>query len=334
MIHSDPYFDDHHDSGQLPNALTDRKALEKKDRAELLADIREMAEQLVYRTEITQPPSKEEYDISFLPAESQIVGYLPPGLYDNIGKTGAITDMRVIGTVNPVTLKSTLDIYFAIKPERNKTYIISCHPTGDTTHVEIIAPNDRQPIPGLDFPANQLKRMFASIFLRNKTGDYESFDKLDISDYETVTNILLALVKKSDTQFYTATTALRGNDGSEAFLSYKKANDTLDEVTIIQNNHDGSTTNTAISLTKPDLHETDGAVYFDDGFGREHRDKHDIQLDYADDKEALIDTYELLGTLRDLVPYYGAELMSTSYLEEVQGGNSDTYPTIDNYPTT
>ena len=319
------------DSGddEQTETLSSRRDLEKKDRSELIADIQEMAEQLILRTEILQPPFREEYGLHFYPQESDKIGYLPPGLSMNIGKTGTIQQIIVTGHVNQSELRSQLTVAFAIQTPNGDTFVVDCKPDGDATRTLIITPHDTEPLTGIDFPANELKRMFASIFAKNKTGDYSTFDKLDFEEFDVTTNIILALVKHADFTTYEAAMRLKAQAShDEVTFEYTRTNGTLDDIFITRHHSSGTTTTYGAGLTAPLIVEAGDEMYYEDGFGYSHLPEGADKQLYSNGNEQLVELHEFIQGMKNAVPYYSALTMPVHELEEAEGGRDDTYPSL------
>lgn len=164
---------------------------------ELVADIKDDAEKFLHLIEMQHAPGQEDFSFSItLPTQDHHALQLPPSLENIIGDIQNISDIVIRCGIDYTALKCSQSVTFASKNLNGTSSFISCAPTSSgTVHVDFLNSSDEHPMPGLDFPNRELNRMFASIYLPNKTGDYSAFDTLDLTDLEIVSNLAQALTR-------------------------------------------------------------------------------------------------------------------------------------------
>lgn len=294
--------------------------LEALDTTELMADIMNNVVQLIRRAEIMQAPSREASYLEFFPSdeEGQNISYIPQGLGANIDSDLPIDMIRVESDLDIGNLSGQVAVTFTYRLPNADYLTLRCAPSGGTTDVEVYALDDDRPMPGVSFPSSELVRMFASISLPNKTGDYSLFDELSLDDYETLVNFISSLSKNADFQESDSVIILHDQDKEKnVVINYSQIEGSISEVTITRLLDDGASTVYGINLNPSQLMYDDVFVYADSGFDLTiYRPDAPVEYDSGSQK-ALIEIYDFISQLESSVPVYNPTLMSTVQIDRL-----------------
>ena len=167
---------------------------EEQPRHELILDITDTAQQLISQLRIQREPNIERVILT-LDMDDR---HLPDFIQRNISPDTHIPVIVVDGTVNRLTKAAQVDI--RVESENMDMLMnISSVQDGGEPSSSMITLKDLEELPLLMPPSRvEINRFLASLFVKNKTGDYSAFDAMDLGNHETTDRLLVALKDVAD----------------------------------------------------------------------------------------------------------------------------------------
>ncbi len=276
---------------------------ESMSRAELIAEIKDRAESIVSRAEIIQPPEQEETSIHIEFEEGAQI-YIPPGLLENLDPSTRLTEIVVRSDVDMTRLKASISVAFSAISSDGRVITVACSPKDSSVGVELAGGSDGGSVPGFMFSTAELNRMFASIYLRNKSGDYSIFDDLDLEDYEIIINITQALMKHVPHSVVHSRMKLSTKDkDTSCAIEYTRVEGILTDADITRYHADTNETTYSVTISGPELALDEQTMMLDEGIAIfSSSEAVDIELDTT--RDGYLDLVEYLVQLEKATPYY------------------------------
>lgn len=233
------------------------ESVEEEPRHQLILDITETSMQLASQLRIHREPDIERVILRIDTDELA----LPDFIRRNVSADTSVPSIVIDATVNRLTQSAEVDL--RIESETmDMIMVISNAKDGETPNSSMITTADSEEFPLLMPPSSvEINRFLASLFVKNKTGDYSAFDAMDLRNYQSTHRLLEALKDIADEviteeEYYTGST-LGATADSIRFTEY---DGTLHSATVNIEHH-AKASAAVISFTKqPMPWETDDEI--------------------------------------------------------------------------
>lgn len=208
--------------------------LDNMGQAELLMELRQNALQLCKLLELEGPPTYEQTHLRLNAGDHNL--YIPDSLVASFAAKPLFDEIIISSSINREKQVGSIAVTITGSATNGQEIILNVYPDDDTAVTSLLMGEsmDEMPVLQQGTPAD-ISRLLASIYLPNKTADYEMFDKLDIKDPMIIYNLTEALKKHAHSVTHTG----MFNDNG-AITEYTKYNDTVTEVIYQSRSNNGT----------------------------------------------------------------------------------------------